>query len=439
MNSAILSYKQVLEEFDKNNISYCLLRNYEFLDDPSYLLEGLDTLIAKKDISKAHGILLNLNFTKRKPQFSQAHHAYFKLVNLQKVSFDIQVGGIHWNDMSYLSEMVLKERINKQYYYLLSDKDTFIMLLVHSILGKRFFKEKYQKILHKLITNQKVNEQEIKKELSLIFNPKIAQELIIKVKTNQFNKINIPFLLLFFLIKQPSRVATLTLLFFRWLRWKRIFTPAPLISIIGPDGAGKSTLTKELNNYLTKTKRSTTTIYTGRGRNHILPFTTLGRIYKSREKKNDAMIAMQQTEKNEINQQKISNKRKILYLLSAFLFTMDLLLRYYLTIFLVRFFQRKMVITDRYCSDIILMNHVPYKLKKILYSLFPKPTITIFLYNTPEILHQRRPEEPIAELQRQMAIFEKLNYSLKIKTIDEQEDRKKAIEFVTTKLLHDWY
>ena len=61
--------------------------------------------------------------------------------------FDIQVGGIHWNDMPYLGEEVLNNRVKKSYFYVPSDNDTFVMLLTHSILGKRYFKPKYKKIL----------------------------------------------------------------------------------------------------------------------------------------------------------------------------------------------------------------------------------------------------------------------------------------------------
>ena len=70
---------------------------------------------------------------------------------------------------------------------------------------------------------------------------------------------------------------------------------------------------------------------------------------------------------------------------------------------------KKVVITDRYCSDILLMKNVPLGLKRSLLKLFPKPTITFYLYNSPRILHQRRPQESVEELSRQLKLFEELN------------------------------
>ena len=132
--------KFILTEFNAANIKYCVLRNYEFLlDNQEEQVGSLDTLIATKDMPMAHQILIRRGFIKRKPQFSLKHQAYFKLVNLQKVSFDIQVGGIYWNDMSYLTDSIINNRVKKSYFYIPSSNDTFLMLIVHSILGKRFF------------------------------------------------------------------------------------------------------------------------------------------------------------------------------------------------------------------------------------------------------------------------------------------------------------
>ena len=97
------------------------------------------------------------------------------------------------------------------------------------------------------------------------------------------------------------------------------------------------------------------------------------------------------------------------------------------------------VVTDRYCSDITLMRIVPFWFKKILLKVFPKPTVSIYLYNLAEVLHKRRPEESVEELNRQMEIFEKFNYSLKIKTIDKEKDIEKIICFVMKKILKEGF
>lgn len=407
--------KQVLEECDRQNIQYCILRNYEFLLGEPMPIESMDTVVADADYACFAAILQDHGFIPRQQQFSLQHKAYFKLVNLQKISFDIQVGGVYWNDLRYLDEMILKNRIKNDFFYVPSDNDTFVMLLVHSILGKRYFKLKYQRLLRSLA----VDENYVLSQLSRIFNRRVAQQLYRLVKEDRFEQIKPYPLLFYFVIKKPLRIATLTALTVRWLQWKKLMRLPPLISIVGPDGAGKSTLTDALMIYFQHHKRQVTTVYMGRGRRHLLPMTKMGMKYKAREKKKTSPNTM-------------------LYTLSAPVFALDLWLRYYLQILPQRL-QKKMVITDRYCSDIMLMKNVPFWLKKVLLSFFPQPTISVLLYNSSEILHQRRPEESIPELERQIAIFDKFRYSLRLKTEEKEKDFQQVAALVITELLKGWY
>lgn len=436
--------KQVLEKFNREQVQYCVLRNYEFLlgaGSPNDI-ESLDTVIAKKDLAKVDQILTQFGFQKRKPQFSLQHKAYFKLIhlqnnlppnlqnNLQKVSFDLQIGGVHWNDLSYLGEEILQNRTKTDFFYVPSDKDTFVMLLTHSVLGKRFFKPKYQRILLSLYPQ--INQQYVYEKLSKIFNPKIAQQLLLSVKSNHFNQIKNYPLAAYFIFKKPRNYFPFVALSWRWFwQYQNPFRLASLISVVGPDGSGKSTLVQRINEFLQSTGRKTALIYTGRGRDHFLPITFLGRRYKHSEKKKDI-------KKGDLTLTKTSNwKRKLVYTCAAPIFTLDLLLRYYFRI-LPRRFRGEIVITDRYCSDIILIKHVPFWFKRTLLSLFPRPTISIYLYNEPEVLNQRRPEESIPELKRQMEIFEKFKYSLKLKTEEKDITQSRSSEFILSHLLKNW-
>jgi len=271
----------------------------------------------------------------------------------------------------------------------------------------------------------------VKKELSRIFNKNIAEKLFKLIKEDNFEKIDCYPLIFFYIIKKPKNFFIFTTLSWRYfLQRKNPFRIGPLISILGPDGSGKSTLVRELNNHLVQQNRKTSLIYTGRGRDHILPITHLGRSYKKKEKDSYGDKEKQLTNKT-------SFKTKLLYTFAAPVFTLDLYLRYWLRIFPQRF-KKKIVITDRYCSDIILMRNVPFFFKRFLLSLFPKPTISVYLHNDAEILHQRRPEEPVMELDRQMNIFRKFNYSLTLKTDDKNLTKEKSINYIFSKLLRDW-
>lgn len=427
---AVAVLREVLEAFEKENSRYCLLRNYEFLLDKNIPPESLDTAIAKDDLPKVDSILRSFGFSQRTQQFSLVHKAYFRVLGLQKVSFDIQVGGIHWNDMPYLGEEIFSRRKKEAFFSILSDEDYCVMLLAHSLLGKRYFKPKYQRIITTLLTKNDINKEHIRAELSRIFSTKIADRLLRKGEQGDFSSIHPAIPLLTFVCKQPQRIITLGGVFFRWLKQrKNPFQAAPFISIVGPDGAGKSTLVHAVRKALQQTGRTTAIVYLGRGRGTLLPISRLGRAYKHAEKKRDAQ---------HVGKQRKKYLRKLLYLATAPIFAADLYARYLFRI-LPRRLRRNIVITDRYCSDLLLMPHVPWQVKKSLASLFPKPTLSIFLHNTPEVLQARRPEESIEELQRQLAIFNRQEYSLRLKTEEGKKDSEKVITFVLTELMKRWW
>ena len=412
---------RIFEALDRAKVGYCVLRNYEFLLDDKQPVGSLDAVVAEADVKKFETVLDKFGFQKRTQQFSLRHKAYFKIKNLQKISFDVQVGGIYWNDIRYMDESILLRRIRRANFWVLGDEDVVVMLLIHSILGKRYFKQKYRTILLNLASSGSIDWTNVEERISLAFNRKIAKRLVDKVQRDRIQAIKISHLILYFVFKSRKHAMTLLGTLVRWIKWKRPLTLYPLISIMGPDGAGKSTFVDKISAYLAEQKRDVDTIYSGRGRNHILPITKIGKKYKAKEKRSRQNVYV----------------KKVLYPIAAPIFALDLLLRYYVTIWPKRF--KKIVITDRYYTDIILMKNVPLKLRIFLMNLFPKPTISVLLYNMPETLHKRRPEEPVEELQRQLNILNGLQYSLRIKTTSKEKDTQKAIEYIYTKLLKDWY
>ena len=88
------------------------------------------------------------------------------------------------------------------------------------------------------------------------------------------------------------------------------------------------------------------------------------------------------------------------------------------------------------------MKHVPLGLKRFFFHLFPRPTITFYLHNSAAILHERRPEESIEELERQMNLFEQMRsylHPIDVITADQEADARKVQEMVWVYLLREWY
>ncbi len=422
--------QEVLAELEAHSLHYCILRNYTFLlegKDPRKPSEtSIDMVIPKEQLSQFTKLLHKLGFQKRNKFYSKSHVPFFRIHNGIRLSFDVQVGGIHWNDICYLpASLLFKNRVKKSFFWVPSDNDTFTMLLIHSVVGKRRFKPEYKELLQTL--TPKIDKTYVLSLLQNTFPKKMARRLFHHAITGKFSTIiqNKQSYIRAFILQSPRTISTFTLLTFRWLRWKRFLKPYPLISILGPDGSGKSTLVSNLQFYLQNQGRTSRVVYTGRGRNHILPMTKLGKMYKRKEKKRDSH-----------SQKKPHWKRKVLYTCVAPLFTMDVLLRYYLTILPQR--MKGIVITDRYCSDIMLMQHVPVPFKRFLLALFPKPTVSLLLYNSPETLHARRPEESVKELQRQLDLFRLQRHTLRVKT-EHPRDSDNAIQSIFTSLVKNWY
>jgi len=288
----IAALQFIFTQMNEHRIEYVVLRNYDFLLQNRETLvqseKSIDLAVSAPSLPLFEEEMRKLGFLRRQPQFSLKHVAYFRIDYPAIISFDVQVGGVYWNDMVYLDEKyIIKNRIKKSFLYVPSDNDTYVMLLAHSILGKRYFKPEYKEKLASLAFQ--VDKGYILKHLSGIFGKKAASELFLLVQNKKFYAIlrKKYYYIAYFILRSPRHIITFTLLFFRWLRWKRFFRPAPLISFIGPDGAGKSTMVKALAEYLHHEGRKAAIIYTGRGRGNFLPISAVGRAYKRTEKQKD--------------------------------------------------------------------------------------------------------------------------------------------------------
>ena len=424
----IQEVKKVLADFEKRKVNYALLRNYEFLLD-SAAEKGfdLDMVISRDDLVTASEILSDHGFVKYPKQFSLAHRGFGKYFSSDKIKFgfDIQLGGIHWNDLTYLSaERIMEHRKKKNGLYTLSDEDAFIMYVCHSLLGKRKFKEKYKQELMRL-NGIDLDFNHINENLSRIFNGKIARDILTQVKAGNFSSLEKKSLwyAAYYVLHKPRNMLPFIKLFFRWLRWLRIGRSYPLISFIGPDGSGKSTAAEHLVEVLKENRRDALLVYMGRGKKNILPIKKIAGKYK----------------KHEDSQKK--GKQKLIYSLAAPVYTLDLLIRYFTTIFPQRK-SKKMIVTDRYCSDILLMQHAPFWFKRILLSFFPKPTLTFYLHQDAQVLYGRRKQQSVEELERQMKLFDYLSKkftAVSVQTTSFEEDSAMIEEKVFTYFMRNRY
>ncbi len=183
---------------------------------------------------------------------------------------------------------------------------------------------------------------------------------------------------------------------------------APVISIIGPEGAGKSTTVANVSSFLASQNISYASIFMGRGKGNIIPFPRFG----EKEEKYGENKSLPKT----------TFRKRIIYSLAVCLLTVDFQLRYLFHIFPQRW-QKRIVITDRYTTDLYNIYHAPRWLREIALALFPKPTLTFYLYNEIGVLYQRKGRSQ-ADLQWQLNNFAFLSRefnAVEIKTEGEKE------------------
>lgn len=412
--------RTLLEEWNRQQIRYALIRNYEFLLDPQEPPGfDLDIVIAEEDLPKVESLLFYQGFIKYPPQFSLRHRGFGKYFPEmgKKIGLDIQVGGIHWNDIPYLTAaQVLPRCVQKGFFYTLSDEDEWVMYICHSLLGKRYFKEKYKQKIGELL-KKNTDTITIPNTLATIFNQNISQHILTAIKRDDFSTLEKKsyWYATYYVLKNKKNILPFTRLSFRWIKQKIGARNRPLISFIGPDGSGKTWNAEQLQKVIQQNNRKAEVIYTGRGKGNVLPIKRIANTYKKNEQP--------------------TKPKPFLYTLAAPVYTLDLLLRYLFIIYPKR--KSKIVITDRYGSDILLMEHVPLILKKILLSFFPKPTLTFYLYNDPDVLYQRRKQQSPEELKRQMELFgylvKKFN-AVPVKTTNPQKDFQTIAERTFTYL-----
>lgn len=393
--------KKLFENWNKNQVDYCILRNYDFLLKNKKYYEGkdIDILINKKSLKKAKSDLLKLGFLKLDLNFASNHEGYV-FFDERIVSVHLHIDGVSGKNIDYLiGKKILERKIKTKFFYHTSNMDLFFVILMHLIFDKKKIEERYVLKLKNLV---KFVKQE---DFENLFSKKYTKLILGSIKKNNFDLIlkNKNNLILNNYMRNFSnffKIFKFYIFSFGYFL-KRLFKKGKLIAIVGLDGTGKTTLNQNLNNYYNKSLFRVKNIYMGRGKNNILPINLISKLFI---RKNENEISIDKQSSPTIGQEK---KFNILFTIVSFLFFIDLYLRYVFRLFPAKI-KNDYVITDRYITDMILMNGVPYFLRKLYFNLLPKPDIFLYLHNNIKILHKRK-GHPLDDLNRQKKIYDKLS------------------------------
>lgn len=248
-----------LEDLD---IDYCLLRNYEFLEDAE-IGNDIDVLISREQRSRADTVLNDLGFVNcgNEPTL----HTYY--IRLRPDKRKRQIVHVCWGDVMYCTlpivdgQRLLESRVRhpSQPVWIPSQEDKFVQLVFHSVLNRGFFKEKYIDELLEL--SEVVDESVVRDHVDELYG-KVGQKTInLALEANFDATLGLKWrLVLSNAVRRPHRIPRFLYVLFvyyqisrnisRFNRSHNPLSPVPVIALLGPDGAGKSTLAELLNDDL---------------------------------------------------------------------------------------------------------------------------------------------------------------------------------------------
>ncbi len=413
------TFNKVFDSWNENQVLWCIVRNYEFLAEKQFYEGGdLDVLVRKEHVDTAQQVLLKTGFIRLVISPFSPHRAYVKYVPecQRMISIHFHIDDVHGPHLAYFPGNQLFSRRKKiKNYFVPDDCDYYCLLLLHCILNKGTFTEKYIDRIKKLV--KKCRPQEVEKRLTFALGERWAKVVSSRSDlTPHINRIK-----RYFQLRSFHRYMWITYGSCAWGLTK-VFAPCPLVSIIGMDGAGKTTVTQNIEEIFKKSLVKCTVLYTGRGKGNVLPIQAIGRRVKTK------------VDRAENNGE--SRWTKVLRTMAAPVFALDLWVRYWFKIFPKRM-RMHIVITDRYASDILLMKHVPQFLKNLLFLVMPKASETVYLYNKPEVLHKRKPDHDLEDLKRQEKLFETIvakTHATKVLSDTPEKTLNKVMEIVINKL-----
>jgi thymidylate kinase len=190
----------------------------------------------------------------------------------------------------------------------------------------------------------------------------------------------------------------------RWLsflRWNlmKFFRPSGrFVVLIGPDGSGKSTISKKLERYLQPLFQGSCYFH-----GHFMIIPRLRDLAKLLGFKPSEEIAATNPDSGGFGERmiKFGILRSMLYLTY---YSLGYLLGY--GVIFLRRGRGELIIFDRYYYDYLIQPgmSLPSGLIMMVSNLLPKPDLLIYLHNDPQVIFSRKPELTIKELVRQSAV-----------------------------------
>lgn len=388
---------ELFENFNINKIDYCILRNYEKI--PEDIGNDIDFLISKKNCKNAKIIILNtfkkydFILIKYKQRFGHIGLIFIHKDLKEILCIDLLTNSSkQWYQYADV-EYILKNKLKYKNFYVPTKGSELYTVVLKDLLTYNLFREKNHDLLKSL--NSTIKKDFIDtglKYLDITILENIYSSLenlkSIPPKKEIFNN-----------LKQNSNFSDL--IKYTYYRAKEIFinlifNKLYFISIIGPDGVGKSTVTSNLKKDLSA-KNLFKNILDIHHRFEYLPNISI------LLKRNKKVIEKKVEENNEIQRTNPNSKHSaIRTLIYVIYYSIDFILGYFKVLKYKA--NGDLIIADRYYYDFYLQKHydrLPSYIKRFFYLFIPKPNLIFFLSANAEDIYKRKYELTLEETQEQ--------------------------------------
>jgi len=420
---------KLFQRLNENNIHYCVLRNYESLP---YSLNGsdIDILFSRQHFSNAHGIIsrtakefggkciLKLGAHRVR---SAAFCGHFK-TGWWGVRFDtFTYVGTNGCDILFASD-VLRQALNYNCLRVANSRDDAIVAYIKEIIGAGRTRKDYgPNAVLAFSAKKKVYEYPLK----YFFGDNTLRKWLLPLLEGQ--KINLRNArtalrmrwLINMIFKHPIRTIGSHIIDVTY-RICRIFKPLGFsCAVIGTDGSGKSTIIEAIRPPLESA------LHTKLNYKHMRP-NLLPSI---------AHLFGRQTKEGPVTNPHGSRPSGFLgSFLRLSYYSLDYILGYWLKVYPAKVKRPCLYVFDRYFYDFITdparsRISLPKWLIKLFVVLIPAPDIVLCLGADPAVIHSRKPELPLIEVERQVRELKKFcDSSPRAVWIDTAQSIEKSVD-----------
>lgn len=381
----------------ESGVNYCVLRNYSDLP-VSTGKSDLDILVVKKHVNKFYDILNQVLLRSNAviiAKYGKLSPRVCVLGIYNKLSFGVQLD-VHEGVLPYKVsnifpvDFIFERSFNFNGVQVARQNDASVLAFFKEIYHNKYCKEKYfneasiiwkkevelyRKALGSILNSSLIDDLDIL--LSKTYNEALIKDFAIKA-TKYFKKS--PYVKMLILNNALNKLY-------------RFFNPPGFtIAVLGTDGAGKTTIINSITKPLSKSVHKS--VFYEHMRPNLIP--NIANLF-GKKKTNDVVSEPHSGKQSSF----------LVSLIRLFYYTFDYTVGYWLKVYPVKVKKACIWIFDRYYYDYLIDQKrgnikLPIWLVKAIGFFVPKPKIILCLGAEPSIIHERKPELPLEEVERQV-------------------------------------